>query len=272
MKIHPTTVIQGDVKIEEGVEIGPYCLIQGQVTIKKGTYVEGHVTLGSRYGVLEIGENNHFCPGAVIGGPPQDITYKSEPTRLKIGNNNTIREFATMNIATSKGDRETTIGDNNYFMAYTHVGHDCKVGNNVVMANDSHLGGHTVIEDNVVIGGVCAFNQFTRVGKNSFVAGSSVVNKDILPFSRAQGNYAICRATNKVGLLRKGFSKEEVQNIHKAIRIILIGSHTIEEGVERILSECTVDAHTQYLVDFVRASKRGIAKTRKSAGFSESGE
>jgi UDP-N-acetylglucosamine acyltransferase len=177
-----------------------------------------------------------------------------------------------MNIATSKGDRETTIGDNNYFMAYTHVGHDCKVGNNVVMANDSHLGGHTVIEDNVVIGGVCAFNQFTRVGKNSFVAGSSVVNKDILPFSRAQGNYAICRATNKVGLLRKGFSKEEVQNIHKAIRIILIGSHTIEEGVERILSECTVDAHTQYLVDFVRASKRGIAKTRKSAGFSESGE
>src|SRR4051812_9451909 len=171
MKIHPSTVIQGDVKIEEGVEIGPYCLIQGTVTIKKGTFVEGHVTLGSRFGVLEIGENNHFAPGAVIGGPPQDISYKAEPTRLKIGNGNIFREFTTVNIATSKGDKETTIGDNGYFMAYTHIGHDCKIGNNVVIANDSHLGGHTTIEDGVVIGGLSAFNQFTKVGRGAFIAG-----------------------------------------------------------------------------------------------------
>ena len=264
MKIHPSSIIQGEVDIEDGAEIGPYCLIQGKVTIKKGTYVEGHVTLGSRYGVLEIGENNRFSPGAVIGGPPQDITYKSEPTRLVIGNNNTFREFSTVNIATSKGDKETTVGDNGYFMAYTHIGHDCKIGNNVVIANDTHLGGHTKIEDNVVIGGVCAFNQYITVGKNAFVAGSSAVNKDILPFSRAQGNYAICRATNKVGLIRKGFSRDEVENIHRAIRIILLGSDSIEEGLTRITNECTMSDNMEYLVNFIRSSKRGIAKGRRS--------
>lgn len=269
MKVHPTTVINGDVKLEEGVEIGPYCLIQGQVTIKRGTFVEGHVTLGSRYGVLEIGENNHFAPGAVIGGPPQDITYKSESTRLKIGNNNTFREFSTVNIATSKGDKETTIGDNNYFMAYTHIGHDCKVGNNVVIANDTHLGGHTVIEDNVVIGGVCAFNQFTRVGKNAFIAGSSVVIKDILPFSRARGNQAVVAATNKVGLLRKGFSKDEVANIHKAIRIITLGSDTVEEGIARIQSECQMSPNIEHLIHFIRSSKRGVALNRDAKNSEE---
>jgi UDP-N-acetylglucosamine acyltransferase len=262
MKVHPSTVINGDVHIEEGVEIGPYCLIQGKVTIQKGTFVEGHVTLGSRFGVLEIGPNNRFAPGAVIGGPPQDLTYKTEPTRLKIGSNNTFREFSTANIATSKGDKETTIGDNNYFMAYTHIGHDCKIGNNVTIANDSHLGGHTIIEDNVVIGGLCAFNQFTRVGKGSFIGGSSIVNKDILPFSRALGNHAVCRATNKVGLARKGYSRDEVQNIHRAIRIFLIGSDTIDEAIARIRSECTSSENLEYLIDFVKASKRGIALPR----------
>ncbi len=264
MSIHPSTVINGDVTIEDGVEIGPYCLIQGTVTIKKGCVVEGHVTLGSRHGVLEIGENNHFSPGAVIGGPPQDITYKTEPTRLKIGNNNVFREFSTVNIATSKGDKETTIGNNNYFMAYTHVGHDCKIGNNVVIANDSHLGGHTTIEDGVVIGGLSAFNQFTRVGRGAFIAGSSIVNKDIPPFCRAQGNYAVIRATNKVGLARKGVPREEVQNIHKAIRILVMGSDTVEEGLARIRAECQMNDNLEYLIQFVKSSKRGIALQRGS--------
>jgi UDP-N-acetylglucosamine acyltransferase len=263
MSIHPTTIIQGDVQIDDGVEIGPYCVIQGQVRIKKGTIVESHVTLGSRYGQIEIGENNHILPGAVIGGPPQDVGYKSDQTRLKIGNNNVFREFSTVNIATMKGDRETTIGNNCYFMSYTHVGHDCKIGNNVIIANDSHLGGHTIIDDNVTIGGVCAFNQFVRVGKNAFIAGSSVIIKDILPFTRSQGNYAVCRATNKIGLARKGFSREEILNVHKAIRIMLMGSHTVDEGVQRILAECTPSPNIEYFIQFIRSSKRGLAISRK---------
>lgn len=262
MKIHPSSVVSSDVELAEDVEIGPYCNIQGHVKIGQGTFIEGHVTVGSRYGIVEIGKNNHIAPGAVIGGPPQDISYKAEPTRLIIGDNNVIREFSTMNIATSKGDGATVIGNNCYFMAYSHVGHDCKIGNNVVVANNSHFGGHCSVEDNVVIGGVCAFNQFSKIGKNSFVAGSSIVNKDVLPFSRAQGNYAIVRATNKVGLLRKGFPKDEVSNIHKAIRIVIMGSATLEEAYSRIENECAPSENITYLVDFIKNSKRGIAIAR----------
>lgn len=269
MKIHPSSVVSSDVVLAEDVEIGPYCNIQGQVSIGQGTYVEGHVTIGSRFGVVEIGKNNHIAPGAVIGGLPQDISYKAEPTRLIIGDNNVIREFSTLNIATSKGDGATVIGNNCYFMAYSHVGHDCKIGNNVVVANNSHFGGHCVVEDNVVVGGVCAFNQFSKVGKNSFIAGSSIVNKDVLPFSRAQGNYAIVRATNKVGLLRKGFSKEEVSNIHKAIRIVIMGSATLEEAYARIEKECAPSENIEYLVNFIKTSKRGIAIARGARHPSE---
>jgi UDP-N-acetylglucosamine acyltransferase len=259
-KVHPTAVIDGDVQLDDDVHVGPYCLIQGKVKIGQGTFIEGHVTLGYRFSELEIGKHNHISPGAVIGGPPQDVSYKDDRTRLKIGDHNKFREFSTVNIATTKGDLETTIGSHGYYMAYTHIGHDCKVGDNVVIANNSHLGGHTLIEDHVVVGGMSAFNQFTKVGKYAFIAGASIVNKDILPFSRAQGSYAVCRATNKVGLTRSGLPKEEVENIHKAIRIMVMGAATVEEGIERIQQECLNTPHIQYLIDFVRSSKRGIAR------------
>ena len=139
MKVHPTSVISSDVVLEEDVEIGPYCNIQGHVKIGQGTFVEGHVSIGSRYGIVEIGKNNHISPGAAIGGPPQDIRYKAEPTKLSIGDNNVIREFATLNIATSKGSGATLIGNNCYFMAYSHVGHDSKIGNNVIIANNTNF-------------------------------------------------------------------------------------------------------------------------------------
>jgi UDP-N-acetylglucosamine acyltransferase len=268
-KIHPSSIVSSEVEIADDVEIGPFCVIQGKVKIGQGTLVEGHVTLGSRHGILEIGEKNHFSPGAVIGGAPQDISYKGEPTYLIIGNNNTFREFSTVNLATSKHDKKTEIGNNGYFMAYTHVGHDCKIGNNVIIANDSHLGGHCIIEDGVTIGGVSAFNQFVRVGRGAFIAGSSVVTKDILPFCRAQGNYAMARATNKIGLSRKGFSREEVGNVHKAIRIMLLGSHTVEEGITRIQQECVQSENIEYFIQFMKASKRGLAIDRSPKGWQD---
>ena len=268
-KIHPSSVISSEAEIGPDVEIGPYCLIQGKVKIGKGTFVEGHVTLGTRYGILEIGENNHFSPGAVIGGAPQDISYKGEATSLIIGSNNIFREFSTVNIATSKHDKKTEIGNNGYFMAYTHIGHDCKVGNNVIIANDSHLGGHCIIEDNVTIGGVSAFNQFVRVGRGAFIAGSSVINKDILPFCRAQGNYATARATNKIGLSRKGFSREEVANVHKAIRIMILGSHSIDEGIARIQADCEMSPNIEYFIQFIKSSKRGMAIDRSPKGWQD---
>ncbi len=272
MKIHPSSTISPDIEIADDVEIGPYCLIQGKGKIGKGTCIEGHVTLGSRYGIIEIGEGNHFSPGAVIGGPPQDVSYKNEPTRLVIGNNNVFREFSTVSLATTKADGKTEVGNNCYLMSYTHVGHDCKIGNNVIMVNNSHLGGHCEIEDGVIISGVCALNQFTRVGRLAFIAGNSIVNKDILPFSKAQGNYAVIRATNKIGLMRKGFSREEVANVHKALRILIMGSATVEEGLARIQGECTPSENIEYLLNFAKKSKRGLALNRKSKGSGEDGD
>ncbi len=262
MKIHPTSVVSPDVEIGLDVEIGPYCLIQGKGKIGKGTFVEGHVTLGYKHGFISIGENNHFSPGAVIGGPPQDISYKNEETSLIIGSNNTFREFSTVNIATAKADRKTEIGNNCYIMAYTHIGHDCKLGDNVIMSNNSQLGGHCEIESNVVISAMCGFNQFTRVGRGSFIAGGSVVNKDIPPFVRAEGHWATVRATNKIGLIRRGFSREEANNVHKAVRILVMGKGTVEENVERIRAECTPSENIEHFIHFVKSSKRGIAIVR----------
>lgn len=261
-KVHPTSILSGEVEIDSDVEIGPYCNIQGKVRIKSGTFIESHVTLGSRYGYVEIGKNNQISPGAVIGGPPQDISYKSELTSLIIGDNNVIREFTSLNLATSKGDGKTEIGNNCYFMAYSHVGHDCKIGNNVIVANNSHFGGHCEVEDNVFVGGVCAFNQFSRIGRYAYIAGSSIVNKDIPPFSRAGGNWAVAKATNKIGLLRKGFAKDEINNIHKALRILIMGSGTVDELLARISSECKASQNLDHLMHFVKSSKRGIAIRR----------
>jgi UDP-N-acetylglucosamine acyltransferase len=145
-------------------------------------------------------------------------------------------------------------------MSYTHVGHDCQIGNHIIVANNSHIGGHCLVDDYVVIGGMCAFNQFTRVGRGAFIAGGSIVNKDILPFSKAQGNHAVVRATNKVGLARRGVPREEVDNIHRAIRILIMGSETTEEALARIDTECASSENIEYLVRFIRESKRGVAK------------
>jgi UDP-N-acetylglucosamine acyltransferase len=145
-------------------------------------------------------------------------------------------------------------------MAYVHVAHDCHLGHHIVIANTTNLAGHVTIDDHVRIGGVCSFNQFVRVGRYAYIAGESAVNKDILPFSIAQGSYASARATNKIGLERAGFSANDVENIHRAIRSILMGNRTIDEALEMIQCECTASDHIRYFVDFVKSSERGIAR------------
>jgi UDP-N-acetylglucosamine acyltransferase len=260
MAIHPTVIIDGEVDIAPDVEIGPYSVLRGQIKIGSGTKIEPHVTLGSPYSCIEMGQGNHIWSGAVLGGAPQDLSYQNERHKVVIGDHNIFREFVTVHIGTTKGGGVTRIGNNCYFMTTVHVGHDCQIGNKVVIAPDSHLGGHTVFEDDVTIGGVCAFNQFVRVGQCAFVGGGSVVVKDILPFSRALGNHATCRASNKIGMQRKGYSSSEVESVHRAIRIILMGSATIQEGLDRIRSECEPSPALEHFVQFILNSKRGIAK------------
>jgi UDP-N-acetylglucosamine acyltransferase len=258
--IHPSAVIDKRVELDEGVSIGPFSVLKGKVMVGRGTRIESHAVIGSEHGVVVLGRGNQISPGAMIGGPPQDLKFKGEETRLEIGDNNMIREFVTINVGTKTGTGVTRIGSDNLLMAYVHVAHDCQIGNNIAIANTSNFAGHVTVEDNVRIGGVCSFNQFITVGKFSFIAGDSAVNKDIMPFTMAQGKYAVSRATNEVGLERAGFAKEDIENIYKAIRIITKGSRTIEEALKDISTECRSSEHIQYLTDFIKRSKRGIAR------------
>jgi UDP-N-acetylglucosamine acyltransferase len=260
IEIHPTAVVDKNVELSENVKIGPYSVIKGKVMIGSGTKIESHVVLGSEHGVVTVGKNNHFLPGAMIGGPPQDLKFKGEETRLELGDNNIFREFTTVNVGTAHGGGVTRIGSNNLFMAYVHVAHDCQMGNNIAVANTTNFAGHVTVEDNVRVGGVCSFNQFITLGKFSFIAGDSAVNKDIMPFTIAQGKYAVSRAPNEVGMERAGFPKEEVENVYRAIRIVTKGGRTIEEALDDIQKECKPSENIKYLMNFIRKSERGIAR------------
>lgn len=260
MQIHPTAIISDRAELADNVKVGPFSIISGKVKIGSGTTIASHVVLGHEHGELEIGSNNQIFPGAMIGGPPQDLSYKNEPTLLSIGNNNIIREFVTINNGTVKGGGATTIGHNNLLMAYVHIAHDCHIGNHVVIANTSNFAGHVIVEDQVRIGGVCSFSQFVTIGKYSYIAGESAINKDILPFSMAQGSYAVSRATNKIGLDRAGFGKEEIENIHRALRFLIMGQRTVAEALQLIEQECLPSENINHLVHFVKNSARGIAR------------
>ncbi len=260
MSVHPTAILSPQTELDSGVTIGPYVVTRGRVSIGKNSQIDSHAVLGSEHGRLEMGEDNRVHSGAVIGGSPQDLKYGGEPTALIVGKGNTFREFVTVNIGTESGGGVTRIGDHNLLMAYVHVAHDCDLGHHIVVANTTNFAGHVKVEDFVRIGGVCSFNQFITIGRYSYIAGDSAVNKDILPFTIAQGKYAVSRATNKIGLERAGFPKQEIENIHRAVRFVLMGDRTKEEFVEKIVQECQPSEAIEYLLNFIRSSSRGIAK------------
>jgi UDP-N-acetylglucosamine acyltransferase len=257
--IHPSSVISPKAKLGNNVEVGPFCYIHDNVTLGDNCILESHVVLGGKTGVVVIGSGNRFAPSVCIGGPPQDLKYKGEDTKLSIGQNNTFRESVTVNIGTVTGHGETKIGDNNLLMAYCHVAHDNVIGNYNVIANATQLAGHVTIEDRLVIGGAVLVNQFCRLGRNAFVTGGAEVNKDVLPFSICQGAYAKVRATNKIGLSRSGMSEETVSQINKAIRIFTQGTSSIEEALNRIKQECEPLPEIHYLYEFAKTSTRGLA-------------
>jgi len=258
--IHPTAILDKRVELGANVSIGPYAVLKGKVFVGKDSIIESHAVIGSEHGIVKMGERNHIFSSAIVGGPPQDLKFKGEETRLEIGDDNMIREFVTVNDGTVTGTGVTKIGSKNLFMAYVHVAHDCVIGNNIAIANTTNFAGHVTVEDHVRIGGVCSFNQFITVGKYSFIAGDSAVNKDVMPFTIAQGKYAVSRAANEVGLQRAGFSKEEIENVYRAIRIVTKGGRTIEEALRDISTECQPSENIQYLVNFIKKSERGIAR------------
>lgn len=259
MSIHPSSVIADEVEMAEDVRIGPFCVITGQVKIGAGTRLENHVTIGSAQGIVEIGKNNHFFPGSVIGAPPQDLSYRGEQTKLVVGDNNEIRECVTLNLATVKAGGITHVGSDNLIMAYSHIAHDCYVGNNTVIANSCQLAGHVVIEDHAKVGGACCISQFITIGGHAYIAGDSTANKDIAPFTVAQGSFAVMRAANHIGMARFGYPKAEVDSIRRAVRILIKGKSTVKEAIERMRRECETSEPFEQFVKFIENSKRGLA-------------
>ena len=261
MSIHPSVILSDRAKISADAEIGPYCVIDGEVEIGAGTIVESHARIGSKYGRVTIGTNNRIQHGAVLGGPAQDLGYEGGAyTALTIGSHNRIGEYVTMNLGTAKGGGVTRVGDRNFIMAYAHVAHDCQLADHIVIVNSAQLAGHVTIEHHVNISGVVGLTQFTRIGAYAYIAAGAFANKDIVPYSIAEGHWATPRAVNRVGLKRAGFDAAERRNIDNALRLILDRSLTIDEVTARIAAECEHSPQIQHLLGFIGASKRGIAR------------
>ena len=255
--IHQTAIIDSQAELASGVEVGPYSIIGPQVKIGKNTKIGPHVVID---GWTHIGEGCTIFQFASIGALPQDLKYKGEESWVIMGNNNTIREFVTINRGTSWSQGKTIIGNNNFFMAYSHVAHDCKIDNHIILANAATLAGHIVIEDYAIVGGLVGVHQFVRLGCHSIIGGGSGVNKDVPPYMTANGQRAKLYGLNTTGLQRHHFSEEALTNLKKAYRIIFRSSLTIEKASDQLAHEVKNSPEVKHLIRFIESSERGITR------------
>lgn len=255
--IHQTAIVDPAAKIADNVEIGAYSIIGANVEIDSGTWIGPHVVIN---GHTKIGKDNKIFQFASIGEQPQDLKYKGDPTRLEIGDRNTIREFVTLNRATVEGGGITRIGNDNLFMAYVHVAHDCQVGNKIVFANSASLAGHVVVEDNAILGGFTLVHQFSRIGAHCMTSMGSAVNRDVPPYVIVSGNYAKPYGINKIGLKRRGFSDESIRAITNAFKLLVRSHRSREEVMEEVKPLAEKFPEVKRFVDFIKSSKRGIVR------------
>lgn len=254
MTIHPTAIIHPKAKLDSSVEIGPYSIIGEHVCIGAKTKVESHVVID---GFTQIGEECVLYPYCSIGLPPQDFKYKGEPTRVIIGDKNIFREYVTIHRGTPTGRNETVIGDHNYFMASSHVAHDSLIGNHVVMANAAALGGHITIGDHAVLGGLVGVHQFVRIGEYAMIGGGAIVVQDVPPYVTASGNRAKLYGLNRVGLKRHGFTKEKIEGLKGAYKILFRSGLTLEKAVKEARNKWGFLQEVEALLSFVEHSERG---------------
>ena len=257
MDIHPTAVVGAGSELAAGVQIGPYSCIGENVKIGKDTIIGSHVSIE---GNTEIGEGNRISPFASVGSPPQDVGYKGEDTRVVIGDNNVIREYATINRATAKQDWLTEIGNDNYIMAYAHVAHDCRLGNRIIMSNVATLGGHIEVGDHAILGGLVAVHQFVRIGAYAFLGAKSGIDRDVPPFMITAGPRARLYGVNRKGLERMGFTKQAVDGLKAAYRIIWRENRSFREGVDEVRRSVPSSPELELLLEFLQESKRGILR------------
>lgn len=260
MNIHPTAIISKKAELGSDVTVGPYSIIADNVIVGSNTkigafcVVEGHTFLG---------KNCQVFTGAVIGSKPQDLKYKDERSSLEIGDNNIIREYCTMNPGTGEAGK-TIVGSDNLFMAYSHIAHDCRVGNGCVFANNGTLAGHVTVEDKAVIGGLVAIHQFVRVGKLAIIGGLSKVIQDIPPYSTCDGHPARVYGLNLIGLRRSNFTKEAITQLNKAFKILFHSQLSLKSAIGELEVEISQNKEIDYLIQFIKGSQRGITHSFRS--------
>ncbi|MFW6128902.1 MAG: acyl-ACP--UDP-N-acetylglucosamine O-acyltransferase [Candidatus Aminicenantaceae bacterium] len=261
-EIHPTAIIDKKAEISEDVRIGPYTVIGKNVHIGKNCVIYDHVHLE---GITRIGENNIIYPFVTFGTPPQDLSYNQEENRLEINNNNIFRAHVHINTGSKKGGGVTSIGSNNYFMVFSHVGHDCKIGNNIIFTNNTAVGGHSIVEDFANLSFAVGIHQFTKVGAYCMIGGGAQIIQDVPPYSTVVGSRpSIIAGVNTIGLRRHGFSKNQISNIRKAFKLLFWSDLNTKDAIKQIKSTLEIDDKISHLLDFIESSERGIIK--KTAG------
>jgi UDP-N-acetylglucosamine acyltransferase len=256
--VHPTAVVHSSAKLHPACKVGPYCVIGAGVELGEGTELIAHVVI---HGPTKVGKHCRFFPYAAVGIEPQDISYQGEPTRLEIGDHTVVRECVTLNRGTVKGGGVTHIGSHCLIMAYSHVGHDSVIGDHAMLVNGATLAGHVTVEEWAVVGALCPVHQFVRIGAHSYIGGGTTITQDVLPFSKtsaARENRAY--GMNSVGLERRGFSKERIQKLHRAYRVLLASKLNTSQALERLKSGGELGQDVEYLVKFIESSARGVIK------------
>jgi UDP-N-acetylglucosamine acyltransferase len=265
VSIHPTAIVAAGAHIPASCTIGPYCTIGPNVVLGEDCELVSHVVLGGGDdGHLTIGRNNRIFSFACIGIAPQDLKYAGEPTRVEIGDNNTIREYVTISRGTTGGGGATRVGNDCLIMAYTHIGHDSQIGNSCILANSATLAGHVIVEDYAVVGALCPVHQFCRIGRYSYIGGGTTITQDVLPYSLTsieRNNHAY--GLNKVGLERRGFTPAQLKELRAAYRTLLASKLNTTDALAAIreaIAAGTAGEHVAYLADFIANSARGIIK------------
>jgi UDP-N-acetylglucosamine acyltransferase len=257
MAIHPTAVVDEKATIPASCKVGPYCVIGPNVELGENCELISHVAI---YGPTKIGSNNRIFPFTALGIEPQDTSYKGDPTRLEIGDNNVIRESVTINRGTVKGGGITRVGSHILIMAYSHIGHDCQVGDHAMLVNAATLAGHVTVEEWAVVGAMCPVHQFVRIGRHAYIGGGTVITQDVLPFSMTSAKReAHAYGLNKVGLQRRGFSEDRLKTLHRAYRYLLAAKMNTSQAIEKLKAEEQTE-DVRYLVEFIEKSERGILK------------
>ncbi len=254
--IHPTAIVDPGARLGAGVKVGPYCVIGPDVEVGDGCRLQNHVTLA---GPASIGANNVFYPCASIGQQTQDLKYKGEPTYLSVGDGNTFREFVTIHRGTAPGSY-TRIGNLGNYLAYSHVAHDCTVGDGVIFSNNGTIAGHVTVEDYAIIGGLTAVHQYCRIGRHAITGGCSKIVQDVPPFMIADGNPALVRGINQVGLERHGFEAGNVKALRNAYRLLYRSEFNVKQAVEEIRATLWGTPEIEQLVVFIEESARGIIR------------